>query len=325
MGPAEQARISKKRAKPARTTVMDLRTLVDASDDAIIGKAIDGTIMSWNKGAEKIYGYKAEEVLGQPISLLIPPDHPDELPKIMTRLRRGEHIKSFETTRIRKDGQLIDVSVTISPMKRNGMVVGASVVARDITEQRQAQEALRLSEERFRIALKSAPVVVFSQDLQLRYTWVPTKLIADPDKFLGRTDAEVFGGEDGARLTAIKEEVLRTGIESHTEVTLTWEGELRYFDLVVEPVRAGGQLLGVLCSAVETTSLKGTIVRLQRALDEIQVLRGLLPICASCKKIRDEHDRWQVLETYLQDHTEAKFSHGICPDCMRKLYPDYHP
>ena len=139
------------------------------------------------------------------------------------------------------------------------------------------------------------------------------------------TDAEVFGGEDGARLTAIKEVVLRAGIESHNEVTLTWEGNLRYFDLVVEPARAGGKLLGVLCSAVETTSLKGTILRLQRALNEVQVLRGLLPICASCKKIRDEHDRWQVLETYLQDHTEAKFSHGICPDCMRKLYPDYHP
>jgi PAS domain S-box-containing protein len=103
MGAAKQARISKKCARPARTTVMYLRALVDASDDAIIGKAIDGTIMSWNKGAEKIYGYKAEEALGQPISLLIPPDHPGELPKIMTRLRRGEHIKSFETTRIRKD------------------------------------------------------------------------------------------------------------------------------------------------------------------------------------------------------------------------------
>jgi len=326
MGAAKQARISKKRAKPTtRTTVMDLRALVDASDDAIIGKTIDGTIMSWNKGAEKIYGYKAEEVLGQTISLLIPPGHPDELPKIMTRLRRGEHIKSFETTRIRKDGQLIDVSVTISPMKRNGMVVGASVVARDVTEQRQTQEALRLSEERFRIALKSAPVVVSSQDLQLRYIWVSTKLLADPEKCIGRTDAEVFGGEDGARLTAIKEEVLRTGIGSHTEVTLTWEGKRRYFDLVVEPARAEGKLLGVLCSAIETTPLKGTIVRLQRALDEVQVLTGLLPICACCKKIRDEHERWQDLEVYLEHHTEAKFSHGICPDCMRKLYPDYHP
>src|SRR5215831_6040767 len=168
----------RKRNTIQRATLLDLRALVDASDDAIIGKTMDGTIISWNKGAEKMYGYKAEEVLGQSISLLIPPDHPNELPKIMRRLQRGEHIKSFETTRIRKDGQRIDVSVTISPMKRGGMVVGASVVARDITEQRQAQEALRLTEERFRVALKHAPVVVFSQDLQLRYTWANS-----PDPF----------------------------------------------------------------------------------------------------------------------------------------------
>jgi PAS domain S-box-containing protein len=302
---------------------MDLRALVDASDDAIIGKTVDGIIISWNQGAEKIYGYKAEEVLGQSISLLIPPGHPDELPEIMKRLHRGEHIKSSETTRIRKDGQLIDVSVTISPMKRGGTVVGACVVARDITEQRQAQEALRLTEERFRVALKNAPVVVFSQDPQLRYTWAnsPAPFFREN---LGRTDAEIFPGDEGARLTAIKEEVLRTGIEAHTEVALTVEGKKRYFDLVAEPVLdCGGKALGVLSSAVETTPLKQTIFRLQQALDEVQVLRGLLPICASCKKIKDEHETWQVLEKYLQDHTEAKLSHGICPDCMRKLYPEY--
>jgi hypothetical protein len=200
------------------------------------------------------------------------------------------------------------------------------VVARDSTAQRQVQEALRLSEERFRVALKRAPVVVFSQDLRLRYTWVNSSALVFRKSYIGRTDAEIFGGEDGAQLTAIKEEVLRTGIESHTEVALMLEGRKRYFDLVVEPVRdTGGKLLGVLCSAVETTSLKETIVRLQQALDEVQVLRGLLPICASCKRIKDEHETWQVLETYLQDHTEAKFTHGICPDCMRKLYPEYCP
>src|SRR5262245_19560561 len=112
MGAARQVQVLKQRAKPThdstttrcgscylrkrntirRATLLDLRALVDASDDAIIGKTIDGTIISWNQGAEKIYGYKAEEVLGQSISLLIPPDHQDELPKIMRRLQRGEHI-----------------------------------------------------------------------------------------------------------------------------------------------------------------------------------------------------------------------------------------
>jgi len=106
---------------------------------------------------------------------------------------------------------------------------------------------------------------------------------------------------------------------------VTSEGKRYYFDLVVDPAYAEGKLLDVLSWAVDTTSLKETIARLQQALDEVQVLRGLLPICASCKKIKDEHDTWQVLELYLQDHTEAKFSHGVCPECLKKLYPDYYP
>ncbi|MGB7463260.1 MAG: PAS domain-containing protein, partial [Candidatus Acidiferrum sp.] len=180
-------------------------------------------------------------------------------------------------------------------------------------------------EERFLVALKNAPVVVFSHDLQLRYTWINSPLLTmAPENYLGRTDAEVFGGEQGARLTAIKEEVLRTGMDSRTEVTVTLKGERHCFDLVVEPLRnGGGKILGLLCSAIDITSFKETIDRLQEALNQVQLLSGLLPICASCKKIKDERERWQPLEGYLQSHSEAKFTHGICPDCMRKLYPEY--
>ena len=314
--------------REAKNALLGHRALVEASDDAIIGKTIDGTIISWNKGAEKIYGYKAEEIIGQPISVLIPPGHPNELPDIMMRLRHGEHIEKYETKRIHKDGHSIDVSITISPVRRkNGKVVGASVVARDITLQKQADEALRLSEERFRVALKHAPLVVFSQDLHLRYTWISSPALGlAQEEYLGRTDAEIFGGDDGARLTGIKEEALRTGIESHAEITVTLKGVRRYFHLVVEPLRdPRGKPVGLLCSAVDTTSLKETILKLQQALDEVQALKGLLPICASCKRIKDENEKWQILEVYIQAHSGAKFTHGICPDCMRKLYPDYCP
>jgi PAS domain S-box-containing protein len=189
---------------------------------------------------------------------------------------------------------------------------------------------MRVSEERFRAALKSAPVVVFSQDLELRYTWINSinspLLSLAPEDYIGRTDFEIFGSEEGARLTTIKEEVLRTGIDSHAEVALTLKGQMYYFGLVVEPLRSPrGKLSGVLCSAIDITSLKATIANLQRALDEVHMLKGLLPICASCKNIRDERGTWQIMEKYIQEHSEAKFSHGICPECMRKLYPDYHP
>jgi PAS domain S-box-containing protein len=304
-----------------------MTAIIQASDDAIIGKTLDGTIVSWNKGAEKLYGYNAEEILGQSISALAPPGKPDELPAIMKQLRRGQRIESYETTRVHKDGHLIDVSVNISPVKdKAGKVVGASAIARDITKRKRAEAALRLSEERFRIALKGAPVVVFTQDLQLRYTWINSPVLAwNRQDYIGKTDAEIVSDEDAARLTAIKQEVLRTGVGSRTEVSVSFEGVMHYFDLIAEPLRdAGGTLLGLICSATDITSSKNLIAKLKEALDQVRLLSGLLPICASCKRIKDEREVWQPLEAYIQAHSEAKFSHGVCPDCLRKLYPEYY-
>ena len=100
---------------------------------------------------------------------------------------------------------------------------------------------------------------------------------------------------------------------------------MHYLDLIVQPLSdARGKLLGLLCSAIDITSLKETIVKLQQALNEIQVMRGLLPTCASCHKIKDERGEWQPMEVYIQTHSEAKFSHGVCPNCLKKLYPEYY-
>ena len=111
---------------------------------------------------------------------------------------------------------------------------------------------------------------------------------------------------------------------SRTEVRVTFEGMLHYFDLIVEPLRdAQGTLLGLICSATDITSSKNLITKLQEALEKVNVLSGLLSICASCKRIRDEHQAWLPLESYIQAHSAAKFSHGVCPDCLRELYSDY--
>src|SRR3989442_8300475 len=107
-----------------------LAAIVDSSDDAIIGKTLDGTIISWNPGAERIYGYRADEMIGRSISTLVPADHRNELPPIFRRLRNGERIDHYQTTRIRKDGRRISVSVTISPVRdEHGQIVGASAGA----------------------------------------------------------------------------------------------------------------------------------------------------------------------------------------------------
>jgi PAS domain S-box-containing protein len=131
-----------------------LGSLVETSADAIITKDLNGIITSWNKGAERIFGYTADEMVGKPVSLLIPEDRPDEEPSILTRIRRGERIEHYETVRRRKSGELVDISLSVSPLADDtGKIVGASKIARDITVRRHAQEmqALLLGEMRHRI------------------------------------------------------------------------------------------------------------------------------------------------------------------------------
>ena len=120
-----------------------LASIVESSDDAIVSKNLDGIITSWNRGAERVFGYTAEEAIGQPITIVIPQDRQDEERAILTRIRRGERIEHFETVRQRKHGSLIVVSLTVSPVKdAEGKIVGASKIARDITEQKRSQEQI---------------------------------------------------------------------------------------------------------------------------------------------------------------------------------------
>ena len=113
-----------------------IASIVELSDDVIVSKNLDGIIVSWNKGAERVFGYTAEEAIGQPITIVIPEDRHDEERQILTRIRRGERIDHYETVRRRKHGSLVAVSLTVSPVKNaEGKVVGASKIAKDITEQ----------------------------------------------------------------------------------------------------------------------------------------------------------------------------------------------
>jgi PAS domain S-box-containing protein len=130
----------RRRAEEARTR---LAAIVESSEDAIIGKTLDGIITSWNQGAERLYGYTAAEMVGQSLARLIPPDLPDDLPQLLARLRRGERIAHYETQRLAKDGTRLEVSLTISPIRDGaGRLIGASKSARDITARTQSEAAL---------------------------------------------------------------------------------------------------------------------------------------------------------------------------------------
>jgi PAS domain S-box-containing protein len=134
-----------------------LAAITESSDDAIISKTLDGMIVSWNAGAERLYGYTADEVKGQPITLLVPPDRPNELPDIFTRLKRGERIEHYEVQRVRKDGCRIDVSLAISAIKDSaGRLIGASTIARDITARRQAERRAAVQYATTRVLAEAA-------------------------------------------------------------------------------------------------------------------------------------------------------------------------
>jgi PAS domain S-box-containing protein len=141
-----------------------LSAIVDSSDDAIISKDLTGTITSWNAGAERIFGYTAAEVVGRSITILIPPDRLEEEPEILARLKRGERVDHFETVRRRKDGSLVDISLTISPVKNaQGTIIGASKIARNISEQKRLQLELVASEARFRQLADAMPQIPLCQ------------------------------------------------------------------------------------------------------------------------------------------------------------------
>ena len=149
-----------------------LAAIVASSDDAIISKTLDGVIMTWNEGATRIFGYTAEEAIGKPVTMLIPPDRLGEEPEILRRLRAGERVDHIETVRVRKDGALLDISLTVSPVRNAaGDIVGASKIARDITPQKRAEEALRDSNVRFRLMANAAPVLIWIADHSKSRIW----------------------------------------------------------------------------------------------------------------------------------------------------------
>lgn len=197
--------------KQAEAEKAQLATIVEHAEDAVVGATLEGVITSWNAGAERLTGYRAEEAIGRAPTMFLPPDRQHEVAELLERVQRGERISQFETVALRRDGACYDVSLSLAPVRDgSGHLTGMSVIARDISERKQAQHA-------------------------------QAKLIRE----------------------------------------------------------------------------------LGEALANVKSLSGLLPICANCKKVRDDTGYWNQIEEYLHKHSAAEFSHGLCPDCARKLYGDY--
>lgn len=195
--------VERKRGEEARS---QLAAIVESSHDAIIGLSLEGLIVSWNSGAESMFGHPFEDVIGRPSSLLLPSGQFDDMPFMLDRLKIGQPVKDFEGICVRNDGTEMNLAISVSPIKNSvGRIIGASMIARDINEQKRHQQERE-------------------------------QLIAE----------------------------------------------------------------------------------LQSALAQVKSLHGLLPICASCKKVRDDQGYWTQVEVYVMNHSEAEFTHGICPDCLQQ-------
>jgi len=242
-----------------------LAAIVESSDDAIISRTLGGTITSWNKGAEVIFGYRADEVMGKPVSMLAASDYVDELAVILHRVRQGEKITHFETVRVRKDGCRIDVSLTISPIRNAaGDVVGAATIARDITERKRAEAALMEERHLLHTLMDNVPDLIYFKDRESRFTRINKAHakafgLKDPTQAVGKNDSDFFTGEHAQQAYADEQEIIRTGQPVlGKEEKETWpNGHLTWASTTKMPLRdANGNIIGTFGISRDVTERK---------------------------------------------------------------------
>jgi PAS domain S-box-containing protein len=235
-----------------------LAAIVDSSDDAIIAKDLNGYIQSWNAGAERVFGYRADETLGRSITMLIPEERRSEEDEILATMRRGGRIDHFETVRLHKDGRSLEVSLTVSPIRdAHGVIIGASKIARDVTDRRRAERALARQREWFRVTLVSIGDAVIATDVAGRVTFMNPVA----ERLTGWRSAEAEGRECGEVFQIVAEttreplrspvervlrEGLVVGLANHT-VLIARNGSEYPIEDSAAPIRlADGEVAGVV-------------------------------------------------------------------------------
>ena len=319
--------------KRAEESQARLAAIVQSSDDAIIGKTLDGVITSWNRGAENLYGYSAEEVVGQHISILVPPGYPNDVPNLLEQLRRGEHLTHYETKRSTRDGKVLDVSLTLSPIKDSrDNHVGTSTIARDITERKQmekeraqalvAQRAANEELERINKVRKDF-VSVVSHEFRTALTGIQgfSQMMRDEDfrvEEMTEMASDIY--EDATRLNRMISEMLDLDRMESGRMTLNL-GEV---DLNEVLVRTTDQIRSNAPGHRIRLQLDEGIPELLADRDKLtQVVTNLL---TNAVKYSPEGG-----EITIHSHLEGGFVHvrvtdegmGIRPEVLEKLFEPY--
>ena len=318
--------------RQAEDTRLVLAAIVESSDDAIIGETLDGDITSWNQAAQRILGYTAAEIVGKPISTLMPPDHSEDMSRILGRIRRGERVGHFETQRLTKDGRVIDVSLSVSPIRdADGTIIGAAKVARDITERKRAEaerERLLAAAEAARAEAEAANrmkddfLATLSHELR-----TPLNAIVGWAKILrsGKADAEEL--EEGLASIDRNSQAQTQIIEDLLDISRIISGNLR---LDVQRLNLTDILEAALAAVLPAANAKE--IRIHKVLDSLvgpvtgdparlqQVVWNLL---ANAVKFTPKGGTVQVLLERVNSHVEISVIDtgiGIKPEFLPHVF-----
>jgi len=313
--------------------------LVNSASDAIVSLDLNNKVVSVNRCFEKMFGYSLEEIKGKNIDHYIIPDEDiDSAINITASVQKGSETH-FERKRKRKDGSPIDVEISGAPIVVNGEHIGALAIYRDITERKRFENALTVERNLMRTLIDNLPDSIYVKDTESRKTLSNRANYSDmgaksESEVLGKTDFDFYPPDLAASFVADDKKVIQTGqpVINREEETTRSDGSIGWQLTSKIPLRdSNGNITGLVGIGHDITERKKAeeerekiISELREALAKVNTLSGLIPICANCKKIRDDKGYWSDVELYISKHSTAEFSHGLCNDCMKKLYPEQY-
>jgi len=269
--------------------------------DSVIVTDLEGKVTYWNEGATRLFGWTAEEMLGQLLVSRYPDSWISQVEKSMQAIAEGDDWTG-ELKGIHKDGSTLWIDTRVMQLNGpDGRPVGIMGIAHDISDRKQVELALRESDERFRLALANSSVTVCNQDKDLRYTWIynPHPALSSDD-LTGKTEFDLFEAEEAHNLVSLKQQVLLTGNRNSQEAKLTIQGQPYYYQVTVEPLHDdAGEIIGVTCVCVNITDRKRATDLVQRLNDSYRVLHSSLTLLTRNLAVEDLDE-----ETALQEITE---------------------
>lgn len=314
--------------------------IIQSSEDVIISKTLNGIVTSWNPAAERLYGYTSEEMIGQPISRIIPADRIDDEKIILEDIRKGKKVESFETKRITKDGRLVDMSLTISPLKNaKGEIIGASKIGHDITKQKQLHEALRASEERLRMAGESANIgtwefhpvtrkLIWSAECKKIHglpdhiepdnSWVADHIYPEDLEYVRKEVAKALNPENNEPFH-LEYRIIRNNDRQTRWIKI--HGKM-YFDENGSPARFIGTMLDITREKLQEQQLKESVELFQTMADNVPAMIWM----SGKDRFNDYFNKtWlQFTGRTSQQESNEGWIEGVHPDDRQKCISSYN-